>query len=128
MRNPDLFTLAERRLAWTSERQAVLAHNIANLSTPGFQAMDSPSFQQMLSGSIALQPAHTTAGHLQGTVSPGLTGRPRRDVQARSADGNGIRMEAQLTKVADTGSLQATVAAIYKKYMGMFSTALGKAT
>ena len=33
-----LFALAEQRLAWTDQRQAVLAQNIANASMPGYQA------------------------------------------------------------------------------------------
>ena len=33
-----LFDLAERRLAWTDQRRGVLAQNIANANTPGYQA------------------------------------------------------------------------------------------
>ncbi|HUB43399.1 MAG TPA: flagellar basal body protein, partial [Acetobacteraceae bacterium] len=39
-----LFSLAERRLAWADQRQAVLAQNIANAATPNFQPSDLPSF------------------------------------------------------------------------------------
>jgi flagellar basal-body rod protein FlgB len=123
---PQLFDMAEKRLAWASERQAVLARNIANASTPGFQAMDAPDFKHVLSGTTGVQLAQTAPNHLAGTVDNGMTGHPVRETSARSADKNGVRMEEQLMKVADTETLHATVTAIYKKYMSMFNIALGK--
>ena len=122
----DVFTAAERRLAWTSERQAVLARNIANVDTPGFQASDSRDFRQMLAGSVGVRPARTVANHLDGTVDPGLANRPSRLTAARTADKNEVRMEDQLMKVADTETMHSTVTAIYKKYMTLFGIALGK--
>jgi flagellar basal-body rod protein FlgB len=124
----ELFSAAEKRLAWASERQEVLARNIANLSTPGFQAMDTPDFQTTLAGSTGIQPVRTDPGHMAGTLDSGAVGRPVREVAARTADKNGVRMEEQLMKVADTETLHSTVTAIFKKYMSMFNTALGKAS
>jgi flagellar basal-body rod protein FlgB len=124
----ELFTVAEKRLAWASERQAVLARNIANLSTPGFQAKDSPDFQQVLSGSTGIQPVRTDPKHLVGTVDPGMAARSIQERTASTADHNGVRLEEQLMKVADTETQNATVTAIFKKYMTMFNEALGKAS
>jgi flagellar basal-body rod protein FlgB len=124
---PQIFELAEQRLAWTSERQAVLARNIANLSTPGFQAKDSPDFQQVLGGTIGVQPVRTDPNHMAGTIDPGMTARSMQETTARTADKNGVRLEEQLMKVADTETLHSTVTAIFKSYMTMFNTALGKA-
>jgi flagellar basal-body rod protein FlgB len=123
---PELFTLAERRLAWTSERQTMLARDIANLSTPGFQAVDAPDFQTALARSGAFQPARTSSGHMDGTIDPGSSMRPVRERRPRTPDDNGVRLEEQLMKVADTETLHATVTSIYKKYMSMLSTALGR--
>ena len=125
---PELFSVAEKRLAWASERQAVLARNIANLSTPGFQAMDTPDFQKVLNGSLGVQPVRTEPGHLAGTIDPGVTARPIPVDGATTADKNGVRLEEQLMKVADTETLHSTVTAIFKSYMTMFNTALGKAS
>jgi flagellar basal-body rod protein FlgB len=124
----DIFSVAEKRLAWTSERQAVLARNIANLSTPGFQAMDSPNFQQTLEGSTGVQPVRTDPKHLAGTIDAGMSARPVPEATATTADKNGVRLEEQLMRVADTETLHSTVTAIFKTYMTMFNTALGKAS
>ncbi len=124
----DIFRLAEQRLAWTGERQAVLAGNIANLSTPGYQAKDLPDFQKTLAGATAgIQPVRTAPNHLAGTVDPGMAARPLTQITARTVDKNGVRLEDQLMKVADTETTHAAVTAIFRKYMTMFNEALGKA-
>src|SRR5271166_1357419 len=64
-----LFDLAEKRLAWTAQRQTVLAANIANANTPGFEARDVTSFAQVLSGTGTMAPAQTQPGHMSGTLS-----------------------------------------------------------
>jgi flagellar basal-body rod protein FlgB len=125
---PQIFDVAERRLTWASERQAILARNIANVSTPGFQAEDAPDFQHVLNGSLGVQPVRTDPNHLPGTIDPGMAVRPMRETTARTVDKNGVRLEEQLMKVADTETLHSTVTAIFKSYMTMFNTALGKAS
>jgi flagellar basal-body rod protein FlgB len=121
-----LFDLAEKRLVWTAQRQSVLAANIANANTAGFQARDVQSFESVLAGSGAIEPARTQAAHMAGTTPTGLasliTDRPK----SRALDGNTVSLDQQLTKVADTETTQGLVTSIWKKYMGMFSMALGK--
>lgn len=125
---PQIFDVAGKRLAWASERQAVLARNIANISTPGFQAKDSPDFQIVLGGTLGVQPVRTDPNHMEGTVDPGMSARSMTETTARTADKNGVRLEEQLMKVADTETLNSTVTAIFKSYMRMFNVALGKAS
>lgn len=125
---PQIFDLAEKRLAWASERQAVLARNIANVSTPGFQAQDLPDFQSVLGGTVGVQPVRTDPNHMEGTIDPGMSARALTETTARTADKNGVRLEEQLMKVADTETLNSTVTAIFKSYMTMFNVALGKAS
>jgi flagellar basal-body rod protein FlgB len=122
---PQIFDLAEQRLAWTSERQAVLARNIANLSTPGFQSSDLRDFQQVLGGTIGVELARTDPNHIAGAAG---SGRSVRETTTGTADRNGVQLEQQLMKVADTETLHATVTAIFKSYTSMFNIALGKSS
>ena len=46
-RSPTI-ALAERRIAWLEERQRVLAQNIANADTPGYQPRDLGDFSNVL--------------------------------------------------------------------------------
>jgi flagellar basal-body rod protein FlgB len=121
-----LFDLAEKRLAWTAQRQGVLAGNIANVNTPAFQARDVQSFQSMLSGTGTLGPRQTQPAHMPGTAPQGLASLTSDPPKARALDGNAVTLDQQLTKVADTETTQTLVTTIWKKYMGMFSMALGR--
>jgi flagellar basal-body rod protein FlgB len=124
-----LFNLAEKRLAWTDQRQALLAKNIANVSTPSYQPKDLPSFAQALTGFTSLSPVQTQPNHLSGsggdaTFRPALAERPK----GKAPDGNGVTLDEQLVKVADTETTQTLVTTIYKKYFSLFNTALGRSS
>ena len=121
----DLFAAAAKRLSWASDRQAVLARNLANIDTPGFQARDARDFQTTLAGSWSMRPARTAPNHMGGTIESGLAMTSRED-KPWTADKNAVRLEDQLMKVADTQTIHSTVTAIYKKYTAMFAIALGK--
>lgn len=121
-----LFDLAEKRLVWTAQRQSVLAANIANANTPGFHARDVQSFQTMLANNVGIEPVRTQSAHLAGTVAPGLSSVATDLPASRALDGNSVALDQQLTKVADTETTQALVTTVWKKYMGMFSMALGR--
>jgi flagellar basal-body rod protein FlgB len=122
----NLFELAQRRLAWAEQRQSVLARNIANASTPGFQPRDLPKFADALPRSGASEPRRTQPNHL-----PAPRGGPFLDradqPKVRAPDGNAVAMDEQLSKVADTDTVQTAVTAIYRKYLMLFGMALGKA-
>lgn len=118
-----LFGLAERRLAWAGERQAVLAQNVANANTPGYQPRDIAPFAAVL-GAMAPGLAATDPGHMQPTA--GTAGMAHSRPRERAPDGNAVSLEDQLMKVADTSSTQELVANLYRKYQGLFRTALGR--
>lgn len=121
-----LFDLAEKRLAWTAQRQGVLATNIANANTPAFRARDIQSFQSLLSGTGTIEPLQTQPAHMAGTAQQGLASLTTDPPKARALDGNAVALDQQLRKVADTETAQALVTTIWKKYMGLFSMALGR--
>ena len=122
-----LFDLAEKRLQWTAQRQNVLAANIANANTPGYKGRDLQSFDKVLAGATAaVAPAQTQPAHLGGTLPSTTIGVVRDQAGPSGLDGNNIQLDAQLTRVADTETTQGLVTNIWKTYMGMFNTALGK--
>ena len=121
-----LFDLAEKRLSWTAQRQSVLAANIANANTPAFQARDIQSFASLVSGGGSIEPVQTQPMHMPGTASSGLASLISDPPKVRALDGNTVALDEQLTKVADTETTQGLVTSIWKKYVGMFSMALGR--
>lgn len=119
----DLFDLAAQRLAWIDRRQAVLAQNVANADTPGYQARDAAPFAQHL-GELATKMARTNPYHL--TAPQTISGDQRLRPQERAPDGNAVSVEEQLTKIADTQSAQSLTTNLVQKYSAMFRIALGK--
>lgn len=123
-----LFQLAERRLAWADARQRLLAQNIANIDTPHWTGRDVAPFAASLRGHGAngsdLVMARTAEGHLVPKAS--ATGAGRTPAGERAPDGNSVSLDDQLTRIAETESAHELTADLYRKYIGMFRTALGR--
>lgn len=115
--------LAERRLHWLDQRQRVLAQNMANLDTPGFRPSDLRPFAQTLarspSGMVRTNVAHASGGQ-------GGDVRPDRQLVERTPDGNGVSVEDQAMKVADTDTAHALALSLHRRFLTMFRTALGR--
>ena len=118
-----LFSMAERKLSWIDTRQKQLAQNIANADTPGYRARDIASFSSALD-QFDITPARTSPLHLVG-LSSNLPGSKLLEAE-RAPDGNAVSLESEMTKVAQDDTSQALVGNLWKSYMGMFMTALGK--
>lgn len=119
-----LFALSDKRLAWIGRRQELLAANIANADTPGWHARDLVPFVQTLQrAGIVL--ARTDPSHLAGSD---VTGRLASVVvkTERAPDGNGVAIDQELKKVADTDTAHELVTLIGAKYLGLFRTVIGK--
>ena len=124
----DLFTLAERRLAWADRRQTVLAQNVANANTPGYKPHDLRAFADMLGSANVVEPMRTQPNHLLGSTSVGAPGEVVDQAHTQAPDGNAVALDEQLLKVADTTTTHQLVTTIYKTYLGMFGTALGRSS
>ncbi|GAA0605818.1 flagellar basal body rod protein FlgB [Craurococcus roseus] len=123
----DLLRLTERRMAWLEARQRVLAGNVANADTPGYQPRDVRSFASVLAGAggggapmAATDPRHLTARN-----DPMLA-RPDRSAPDSAPNGNAVSLDREALKVAETDSAHSLAAALHRRYLGMFRTALGR--
>ena len=117
-----VFQVAEQRLAWADRRQQVLAQNVANVRTPGFQARDVSPFRAVL-GATPL--AQTSPLHLAGAGTGEV--RPNARRQGRAPDGNSVSVERELAAVADTSGIQELALNLHHSYGAMLKTAFGRA-
>ena len=123
---PDLLQLTERPMAWLETRQRVLAGNIANGETPGYQPRDVRSFASVLAGAAGAQRmAATNPRHLAAPNDPGLA-RPDRSAPDRAPNGNAVSLDREALRVAETDSAHALAATLHRRYLGLFRTALGR--
>jgi flagellar basal-body rod protein FlgB len=119
------------KMAWASARQNELARNIANASTPGFTPNDAAPFDfaKAVNNSAGLKPAATHPGHiaLRGSFASGggeIRIQTKADAET-TPDGNGVNLEQQMMKVAETQLEYQEAASLYRKAMTMWRTALG---
>jgi flagellar basal-body rod protein FlgB len=120
---PPLFGLIRDRMDWLSQRQRVLAQNIANADTPGFRPQDLTPFAARVAASRggADAPARTHARHIDaaGSGAQDFGRQAQRTVYESTPTGNGVVLEEQMAKVNDTAMSHRLATQLYKKYLGM---------
>lgn len=125
-----LIGMIQQKMSWLNDRQAVLARNIANASTPGFvpQDMRANDFAAALSGATASGLSTTSALHIQPrSMVSGIGQVVRAPGSKSSPDGNSVVLEEQMLKVSETQMDYAQAAGLYKKMTGMWRMAMGGA-
>ncbi len=125
-----LFNMMATRLSWLSQRQGVLAQNIANANTPGYKPQDlkEPDFQMLLRRSMggSLDLAKTRGVHLSGTAGGGGKFKAIEVAGAETTPmGNAVVLEEQLIKTAETRMQYTTTLNLYRKHVNMIKAALG---
>jgi flagellar basal-body rod protein FlgB len=119
-----------------SERQRLIAGNIANSETPGYRAqeLDAPDFSALVDASTGRRPgvARPAVKLSAGMTALGATPpRPARqhedrDVTEVKPDGNSVTLEDQLLKMGQVQSDFAAMTAIYRKSLSLMRTATGR--
>lgn len=116
-----------------SERQRVIAQNIANSETPGFKAqeVEAPDFSSLLATGgvphVARPQVQVTSGMVALGVPPTSANRivADSDVSETKPDGNNVTLEDQLLKMGDTQADFATMTNLYRKQMTLIQAAIG---
>lgn len=124
-----LFQALTERMNWLGQRQEVLAQNVANLNTPGYRPSDlkESDFAAALgkaSSHLALSSSRGASIGVGGLVAGRYKAAVDPDAEY-SPSGNGVSLEDQLMKVADTQADYQTVASLYKKHLALIKMALG---
>lgn len=136
---PPIFAGIEQAMRHLSDRQRVIAQNIANSETPGYRARDveAPDFAglvQATSGgrgqprvarpSVALTAGMAAMGASQPQAGSGIV--LDRDVSETKPDGNNVTLEDQLLRLGQVQQDFTALTSLYRKQMGLLRTALGK--
>jgi len=118
--NTPFFGMLRARLDQLSERQRLIAENIANASTPGYRPrdVDTAGFERMLAsaaggrGGVTL--VRTNPGHM--TASGSAEARiVTLDDSETTIDGNAVVLEEQMARAAETRMQFETGIALYQK-------------
>lgn len=121
--NLELTRMANAMAARAGERMGVIAQNVANADTPGFKAMDLPSFAETYQDGGPPMRA-TRAGHFGALEESEPT--PRRDTSAGAPNGNSVSLEQEMVKSAGVRQDHEMALAIYRNTTDILRASLGK--
>ena len=127
-----LFEAITRRMGWLTQRQTVLAENVANVNTPGYLEKDlkEPDFSALVkdaSSGVHMAPVHlvaTNPGHIVTKPNGQIDGTVDTTTD-RTLNGNGVSIEAQMMKVSENAADYTLTTALYKKHIALIKMALG---
>lgn len=131
MSDPALLTLLQQRIKWASKRQGLIAQNIANVDTPNYQARDLKpmDFHSVLKATQSKGALTMTAGnHLKPKNAEGDFLNYKVNGGETSLSRNGVDLEDETLKMADTKDMHSAAIGMYKKYTDMIRLAIGRPT
>lgn len=131
MNTPPILAGIRDRMQNLSERQRVVAQNIANSETPGYKAREvsEPSFAALIGGSGTIatpQVQLTDRMKSLGAIQPAGNGLILdKDITETKPDGNNVTLEDQLLKMGEIQADFQAMTGLYRKQMSMLKTAVG---
>ena len=120
-----------------SDRQRVVAQNIANSETPGYRSRDlqAPDFSSLVAahgstgGPRVSRPRVTVTSGMAALGASAPTGGSvvlDRDVSETKPNGNNVTLEDQLLRIGQMQADFATLTGLYRKQMGLLRSAIGR--
>ncbi|NKB48486.1 MAG: flagellar basal body rod protein FlgB [Alphaproteobacteria bacterium] len=130
--NVPIMQMMTKKMSWLSRRTEVIAQNVSNADTPGYNARDlkQVDFRDLVAreaGPKDAGPRVTNARHMTGTTATlPFDSEKTPDNFETSINGNDVSLEQQLTRLGQTQlSYQATTN-LYRKHLDLFRIALGR--
>lgn len=115
-----LFNLISQHKSWLSTRQALVSQNVANASTPGYQARDVMPFSKVLERS-GVEAAATHPMHLRTSVSDARAPSAKPDSPwETSMSGNSVSLEQELMKAGEIRGQFSLDSSVMKAFQGMW--------
>ncbi len=111
-----LLGLASQQAQWLTARQQVIATNVANANTPGFQALDLKPFSEVMERT-RVSMAATDVNHI---APPGneatASARKTADGWETTLSGNSVSLEQQMLKAGEVHRALALNTSIVKAF------------
>jgi flagellar basal-body rod protein FlgB len=125
----SILQTAAARLNYLGDVQNLLASNLANIDTPGYQPQSAISFSDYLNSQGGTPMLQDNANDLPGIEStPMGASSVAEPSQAHSPDGNAVSLDQELVQISANETDQQLTTNLYQVYMGMFKTALGSSS
>lgn len=127
--NLQLFSMLKQRMSWLSERQKVIADNVANADTPGYQAKDLKplSFKETLARrDNRIGMTATNGGHIQAALPQPQRFRKDESETEATPVSNTVLLEEQMLKSTENVADYRMMTNLYSKHVALIRTALSR--
>ena len=125
-----LFAMITQRIGWLTERQRVLAENVANADTPEYKPRDlkEQNFEKTLRAATSLSPTRTSLRHmtLNNERGFGPSDFSREKPAETTLSGNAVTLDVELMKISQTAHDHQMASSLYRKHLNLFRTVLGR--
>ncbi len=121
----QLTAMAQAMASHAGARMGLIAQNIAHADTPGFKAMDLPSFAEAYRATSPGELRQTRAGHLGGLPAEALMS-PRKSPGMEAPNGNSVSLEQEMVKAASARQDHEMALAIYRNTSDIVRASLGR--
>jgi flagellar basal-body rod protein FlgB len=121
-----LLDVIAQKMSYLTQKQSVLAENVANADTPGYKQLDMQPFtfgdamRQTNVGMTTTDPRHIVPASMAGVNAKTFAVKGGETL----ASGNSVDLEDQMMAVSKTGADYQTMTSIYHKMAGMFKIAI----
>jgi flagellar basal-body rod protein FlgB len=116
------FQILEQIIRATTFRHKVLASNIANVDTPGYQTKDVP-FNTLVKNQV-MGLNKTNSNHLQGNITPQETGGMTVIERSPWEDGNNVALDKELANMTENALLYQAGTMLLSKKLQMYKNAI----
>lgn len=128
-----LFSMLRGRLGYLSERQRLIAQNVANAETPGYHPNDLKPFtfdarvqaaQAAGGGMTVTQPGHMQLGGASATSGPSARFKAKKIADSETTlDGNQVVLEEEMLKMSDARMNYDAAIGFYQKSLNLLRMA-----
>lgn len=127
----SFFAMAKKRLAWLTQRQEVLAQNVANGDTPGYRPSDLKPFafkDLVRRETMQVNMEVTQANHAEGRRRRlrDFSEKTERKPFETAPAGNAVILEEQMSKLNESAVSHKLTTELYVKHLKMIRVAIGK--
>jgi len=118
------------KISYLTQKQSVIAQNVANADTPGYKAKGLEAFSSFLSREQSGDTKPMNVTNSKHIIPASLSGTNAKAKKIESFEvvptGNSVDLEQQMMDVSETVVDYQTSLAVYQKFTAMFRTASGK--
>jgi flagellar basal-body rod protein FlgB len=126
-----IFSMMRARMGYLSEKQRVIAENVANASTPGYAPHDLKPFNFQAQVQAAAGPGSMAVTHAGHMLPPGAKrGANVKPVKTKDSettmDGNSVVLEEEMMKLTDARMDYDAAVGFYTKSLDILKLAIRK--